>query len=354
MLYIIGTQTSYTVQCVNCSYCLDKNNVESLIWLADDYCKAQLVHLQSTEVKVEGAEGKIGVPVTWHIFVTIIRQLILTLVPTRTTRTPAFWGYPPPPHDYPHYWIPSQKNNRSRTENVTEQTRFSKSRSNDLEDIGQGQRSSHATHLLMLVIICTKYGKNPSRTVDATERTRFSRSTPNDLEDIGQGQRSSHATHLLMLVIICTKYGKNPSRTVDATERTRFSRSRPNDLEDIGQGQRSSCATHLLMLVIICTIYGKNPSRTVDATERTQFSRSRPNDLEDIGQGQRSLYATHPLMLVIICAKYGKNPSRIVDFFFQGQGQKVLKICQNFKFPDSEKNVTRDTPSNDSDHLCQI
>ena len=72
----------------------------------------------------------------------------------------------------------------------------------------------------MLVIICTKYGKNPSRTVDATERTRFSRSRPNDLE--GQGQRSSHVTHLLMLVIICTKYGKNPSRTVDATEDTIF------------------------------------------------------------------------------------------------------------------------------------
>ena len=101
-------------------------------------------------------------------------------------------------HTFETYWIPSQKNNRSRTENVTEQTRFSKSRSNDLEDIGQGQRSSHATHLLMLVIICTKYGKNPSRTVDATERTRFSRSRLNDLEDIGQGQRSSHATHLLM------------------------------------------------------------------------------------------------------------------------------------------------------------
>ena len=65
------------------------------------------------------------------------------------------------------------------------------------------------------------YKNNPSRTVDATERTGFSRSRPNDLEDIGQGQRSSHATHLLMLVIICTKYGKNPSRTVDVTERTR-------------------------------------------------------------------------------------------------------------------------------------
>ena len=187
----------------------------------------------------------------------------------------------------------------------------------------------------MLVIICTKYGKNPSRTVDATERTRFSKSRSNDLEDIGQGQRSSHGTHLIMLVIICIKYGKNPSRTVDATERTRFSRPRPNGLEDIGQGQRSLYATHPLLLVIIC-IYGfffkvkaekfqkiaknsncntphpvliviicakykKNPSRIVNATEQTRFSKSRPNDLEDIGQGQRSLCATHTLMVVIIC-----------------------------------------------------
>ena len=77
------------------------------------------------------------------------------------------------------------------------------------------QRSSHATHLLMLVIICIKYGKNSSRTVDATGRTRFSRPKPNDLEDIGQSQRSLYATHSLILVIICIKYGKNPSRTVD-------------------------------------------------------------------------------------------------------------------------------------------
>ena len=104
-------------------------------------------------------------------------------------------------------------NNRSRTENVTEWTRFSKSRSNDLEDIGQGQRSSHVTH--MLVIICTKYGKNPHRTVDATERTQFSRSRPNDLENIDQGQRSLHASHPLMLMMICAKYGKNASRIVD-------------------------------------------------------------------------------------------------------------------------------------------
>ena len=41
----------------------------------------------------------------------------------------------------------------------------------------------------MIVIIRAKYKKNPSRTVDATERTRFSKSRPNDLEDIGHGVR---------------------------------------------------------------------------------------------------------------------------------------------------------------------
>ena len=138
----------------------------------------------------------------------------------------------------------------------------------------------------MIVIICTIYKKNPSRTVEATERTWFSKSRPNDLEDIGQGQRWSHATHLLMLVIICTKYGKNPSRTVDATERTRFSRPRPNDLEDIGQGQRSLYATHPLILVIICAKYGKNPSRTVDFF----FSRSRPKNFKNLPKIQISRF----------------------------------------------------------------
>ena len=116
----------------------------------------------------------------------------------------------------------------------------------------------------MVVIICGKYGSNRSRTENVTKRTPFSKSKSNDLEDIGQGQRSSHVTHLLILVIICIKYKKNPSRTVDATERTRFSKSRPNDLEDIGQGQRSLYATHPLILVIICAKYGKNSSITVD------------------------------------------------------------------------------------------
>ena len=168
----------------------------------------------------------------------------------------------------------------------------------------------------MRVIICVKYKKNPSTTVDATERIPFSKSRSDDLEDIGQGQRSSHATHLLMLVIIFSKYGKNPSGTVDATERTRFSRSRPNDLEDIGQGQRSLHATHPLILVIICDKYGKNPSRTVDFFHQGQARKCLKiyqNDLEDICQGQGSSHATHPLMLLIIRTKYGKNLSWTVD-----------------------------------------
>ena len=133
-------------------------------------------------------------------------------------------------HIIESYWIPSQKINQSRTWNVTERTRFSKSRSNDLEGISQGQRSSHATDLLMLVIICTKYGKNPSRTVDATERTRFSRSRPNDLENIGQGQRSLHVTHPLMLMMICAKYGKNASRIVDC-----FSKVKAEKIEKLAK-----------------------------------------------------------------------------------------------------------------------
>ena len=50
-----------------------QNNVKSAIWLNSDYSKVQGVYLQS-------AEGKGGVPIIWHLFVTITRQLILTLV----------------------------------------------------------------------------------------------------------------------------------------------------------------------------------------------------------------------------------------------------------------------------------
>ena len=193
----------------------------------------------------------------------------------------------------------------------------------------------------MVVIICGKYGNNRSRTENITERTRFSKSRSNDLEDIGQGQRSSHATHLLILVIICIKYGKNPSRTVDATERTRFSKSRLNDLEYIGQGQRSSHATHLLMLVIICIKYGKNPSRTVDAQSGHDF------------QGQAKWpWRYRSRSKVIIC----NTPSHTSDhlyqiwkesiencrFFFKVKAEKFQKFAKNFQI--LKKRNMRHTP----------
>ena len=103
------------------------------------------------------------------------------------------------------------------------------------------------------------------------------------------------------------------------------------------------------MVLIICGKYGNDRSKTEDVTEWTRFSKSRSNDLEDKGQGQRSLYATHPLILVIICAKYEKNTSRTVDLFFKVKAEKFQNFADNF-----EKNVTRKTPCNDSDHLCQI
>ena len=88
----------------------------------------------------------------------------------------------------------------------------------------------------------------------------ITRSRPNDLENIGQGQRSLHATHPLMVVIICGKCGNNRSRTENITEWTRFSKSRLNDFEDIGHCQGSLYATHPLILMIICAKYDKNPS----------------------------------------------------------------------------------------------
>ena len=68
----------------------------------------------------------------------------------------------------------------------------------------------------MIVFICGKYVNNRSTTENITEQTRFSNSWSNELEDIGQVQRSLSATHTLILVIICAKYGKNQSKTVDS------------------------------------------------------------------------------------------------------------------------------------------
>ena len=46
---------------------------------------------------------------------------------TRTTRTPAFWGYPPPPHDYLYHWVildPKSKEDKFKVTNLKKSPKF--------------------------------------------------------------------------------------------------------------------------------------------------------------------------------------------------------------------------------------
>ena len=49
-------------------------------------------------------------------------------ISTRTIRTPAFWGYlPPPPHDYPYYWVildPKSKEDKVKVINLKDLAKF--------------------------------------------------------------------------------------------------------------------------------------------------------------------------------------------------------------------------------------
>ena len=45
-------------------------------------------------------------------------------VSTRTTRTPAFWEYPPPPHDYPYYWFISDPKSKKIWKECKQNCRF--------------------------------------------------------------------------------------------------------------------------------------------------------------------------------------------------------------------------------------
>ena len=61
----------------------------------------------------------------------IIAKLLKNNIPfpleTRTTRTPAFWGYPPPPHDYPYHWVildPKSKEDKVKVTNFKKFPKF--------------------------------------------------------------------------------------------------------------------------------------------------------------------------------------------------------------------------------------
>ena len=140
----------------------------------------------------------------------------------------------------------------------------------------------------MIVIICAKHKKNWSRTVEATKRTRFSKSRPNDLEDISQGQRSSHATHPLMLLIICTKYGKNPSWTVDGSgSGGNWPKTTSQKKTNFWILKRALHATHLLKLLDKMCKYEMDLMSIVEDTEWTRFCPQ--TDRRTDGQGDISI-----------------------------------------------------------------
>ena len=65
---------------------------------------------------------------TFTFFVSFLhidtRQVVEIHSQTRTTRTPAFWGYLPPPHDYPYHWVildPKSKEDKVKVTNLTRQ-----------------------------------------------------------------------------------------------------------------------------------------------------------------------------------------------------------------------------------------
>ena len=59
----------------------------------------------------------------WHHRISLRR----CPTPTRTTRTPSFWGYPPPSHDYPHHWVildPKSKKDKVKVTNFKKLPKF--------------------------------------------------------------------------------------------------------------------------------------------------------------------------------------------------------------------------------------
>ena len=49
------------------------------------------------------------------------------IITTRTTRTPAFWWYPPLPHNYPYYWVildPKSKEDQVKVTNLKNWPKF--------------------------------------------------------------------------------------------------------------------------------------------------------------------------------------------------------------------------------------
>ena len=91
--------------------------------------------------------------------------------PTRTTRTPAFWGYPPPTHDYSYYWAVHFGSQVKRRQSQSYKFKEFAKTYNFL--FLKKKKTLHATHPLKLLDEECKYEMDPESNVEDTERTRF-------------------------------------------------------------------------------------------------------------------------------------------------------------------------------------
>ena len=90
---------------------------------------------------------------------------IWNMTETRTTRMPAFWGYSPPPHNYPYYWFILDPKSREDKDKVTNLK--------NLPNFLILKQTLYATHLLKLLDKMCKYEMDPTSIGDDTEQTRF-------------------------------------------------------------------------------------------------------------------------------------------------------------------------------------
>ena len=88
---------------------------------------------------------------------------------TRTPRTPAFWGYPLPHHNYPYHLVlldPKSKEDKVKVTNSKNSPKFQ-----------NFKQAVHPKHLLKLLDKMCKYEMDPTSIVENTERTGFCKQT---------------------------------------------------------------------------------------------------------------------------------------------------------------------------------
>ena len=82
-----------------------RSQIWSSLWLQMSWHHGvQIQWLHHETVTLWNIRWRMAVPMALHPCLAL--EICHTdKLKTKTTRTPAFWGYPPPPHDYPYYWV---------------------------------------------------------------------------------------------------------------------------------------------------------------------------------------------------------------------------------------------------------